>query len=97
MKAEVRITRSFKKAVKPLLKKYSSLLGELAKLETELLANPKIGTPLGSNVYKIRLKIKSKGKGKSGGAGDFVSGNGNHRDCRSRRRNVNRKFNYDLR
>lgn len=37
MKVEVRITKSFKKAVKPLLKKYASLLGELAELETELL------------------------------------------------------------
>jgi hypothetical protein len=27
-----------------------------------------LGTPLGSNCYKIRLAIKSKGKGKSGGA-----------------------------
>jgi mRNA-degrading endonuclease RelE of RelBE toxin-antitoxin system len=68
MKAEVRITNSFKKAVKPLLKKYPSLLGELAKLEKELIANPKTGTSLGNDVYKIRLKIKSKGRGKSGGA-----------------------------
>lgn len=68
MKTEVRITKSFKKAVKPLLKKYASLLGELAALESELLKNPRTGTPLGSDAYKIRLKIKSKGKGKSGGA-----------------------------
>lgn len=68
MKTEIRITRSFKKTVKPLLKKYASLLGELADLEIELLKNPKTGTPLGSNAYKIRLKIKSKGTGKSGGA-----------------------------
>lgn len=27
-----------------------------------------MGTPLGSNCYKIRLAIKSKGAGKSGGA-----------------------------
>ncbi|MDQ6787313.1 MAG: hypothetical protein M3033_10950 [Acidobacteriota bacterium] len=68
MKTEVRVTRSFKKAVKPLLKKYASLLGELADLETELLKNPRAGTSLGHDAYKIRLKIKSKGKGKSGGA-----------------------------
>jgi len=69
MKTEVRVTKSFKKAVKPLLKKYSSLLSELAELETELLENPRAGTPLGHDTYnKIRLKIKSKGKGKSGGA-----------------------------
>jgi hypothetical protein len=27
-----------------------------------------MGTPLGKDIYKIRLKITSKGKGKSGGA-----------------------------
>jgi len=68
MKTEVRVTKSFKKAVKPLLKKYVSLLGELTNLETELLKNPEMGMPLGNNAYKIRLKIKSKGTGKSGGA-----------------------------
>lgn len=68
MKTEVRVTRSFKKAVKPLLKKYASLLGELADLEIELLKDPRTGTSLGRDAYKIRLKIKIKGKGKSGGA-----------------------------
>jgi mRNA-degrading endonuclease RelE of RelBE toxin-antitoxin system len=62
------ITKSFKTAVKPLLKKYSSLLTDLKKLEDELIENPHLGTPLGHNAYKIRLKISSKGKGKSGGA-----------------------------
>jgi hypothetical protein len=51
-----------------LLKKYASLIGELANLESELIKNPRFGTPLGENSYKIRLKIKSKQKGKSGGA-----------------------------
>jgi hypothetical protein len=27
-----------------------------------------MGTPLGANVYKVRLAMASKGKGKSGGA-----------------------------
>ncbi|MCL2074025.1 MAG: type II toxin-antitoxin system RelE/ParE family toxin [Marinilabiliaceae bacterium] len=30
--------------------------------------NPEIGTPLGNNIYEIRLAIVSKGKGKRGGA-----------------------------
>lgn len=64
----VRITKSFKTAVKPLLKKYPSLSKDLLNLEIELTENPRLGTPLGSNTYKIRLKISSKGKGKSGGA-----------------------------
>ena len=68
MTVTVRITKSFKAAVKPLLKKYPSLSKDLLKLETELKGNPKLGIPLGNNTYKIRLKISSKGKGKSGGA-----------------------------
>ena len=34
----------------------------------QLADNPKQGTPLGKDSYKIRLAIKSKAKGKSGGA-----------------------------
>jgi mRNA-degrading endonuclease RelE of RelBE toxin-antitoxin system len=68
MKIEVKITESFRKAAKPLIKKYKSFLDDLSRLETELLANPETGTSLGNNAYKIRLKIKSKRKGKSGGA-----------------------------
>jgi len=32
------------------------------------MINPKLGTSLGKNCFKIRLAISSKGKGKSGGA-----------------------------
>lgn len=68
MKITIRITKSFVIAVKPLFKKYPSLKKDLLILERELLQTPKLGTPLGNNAYKIRLKINSKGKGKSGGA-----------------------------
>lgn len=68
MKVTVRITRSFKTAAKPLLKKYQSLSKDLLNLEKNLLVTPRLGTPLGKDTYKIRLKITSKGKGKSGGA-----------------------------
>jgi hypothetical protein len=64
----VQITKSFKIAVKPLLKRHPLLAKDLLNLEAELKINPKLGTPLGHNIYKIRLKISSKGKGKSGGA-----------------------------
>lgn len=64
----VRVTKSFKISVKPLLKRYHSLHNDLSILETQLTDNPKLGTPLGNNTYKIRLKISSKGKGKSGGS-----------------------------
>ncbi len=36
-------------------------------LFSHLEHNPTEGTPLGNDVYKIRLAVASKGKGKSGG------------------------------
>ena len=68
MKVTVRITKNFKAAAKPLLKKYPSLSNDLLKLEKELLETPRQGASLGHDAFKIRLKITSKGKGKSGGA-----------------------------
>ena len=68
MRVTVFISRSFKTAAKPLFKKHPSLSKDLLTLEKELINNPKLGTPLGNNVYKIRLRISSKGRGKSGGA-----------------------------
>ena len=67
MKVTVNITKSFSSAAKPLLKKYHSFSKDLLALEKELLSTPKLGTPLGYDAYKIRLKIASKRKGKSGG------------------------------
>ena len=67
MKVTVRITRSFRKSAKRLLKKYPSLHQELSELNDDLSANPRQGKTLGHNIYKIRLAVKSKGKGKSGG------------------------------
>ena len=68
MKVTVRITNNFKSEAKPLFKKYKSLTNDLLKLEKELLINPRLGTALGQDAYKIRLKIASKNRGKSGGA-----------------------------
>ncbi len=67
MKVEVRITKSFKRQAKKLLKKYASLLQELEELQRQLENNPEYGIKIGNNSYKIRIKVKSKGKGKSGG------------------------------
>ncbi|MDR1779434.1 MAG: type II toxin-antitoxin system RelE/ParE family toxin [Tannerella sp.] len=58
----------FDRTAKRLSKKYASLKDELKALVNELKKNPEAGSPLGNNVYKIRLAIASKGKGKSGGA-----------------------------
>ncbi len=68
MKVTIRVANSFKTAAKPLFRKYRSLPADLSKLEKELESTPKLGTPLGQDIFKIRLKISSKGKGKSGGA-----------------------------
>jgi mRNA-degrading endonuclease RelE of RelBE toxin-antitoxin system len=57
----------FKKEAKRLVKKYPSLKNELNELNSRLLLNPTLGTPLGYNAFKIRIAIKSKGAGKSGG------------------------------
>ncbi len=58
----------FDKQLKRLAKKYPSLKNEFAKLLESLEQEPKQGTNLGNNCYKIRIAIASKGKGKSGGA-----------------------------
>lgn len=58
----------FDRQLKRLIRKYPSLKNEVARLGEQLTENPKTGTNLGNNCYKIRLAIASKGKGKSGGA-----------------------------
>jgi mRNA-degrading endonuclease RelE of RelBE toxin-antitoxin system len=68
MSYNIILTSTFKKEAKKLLKQYSSLALELSQLATKLKENPFIGTPLGNDIYKIRLSIQSKNKGKSGGA-----------------------------
>lgn len=68
MSYKIVLSANFKKEAKRLIKKYPSLKAELAILFSELEENPIIGTPLGNDIYKIRLAIASKNKGKSGGA-----------------------------
>lgn len=68
MSYSIILTDQFKKEAKKLVKKYRTLKAELQALGHELSENPTAGTPLGNDVYKLRLAIASKGKGKSGGA-----------------------------
>ena len=68
MNYSIELSANFKKEAKRLSKKYPSLKFELEVLFSELEKNPKLGTPLGNDIYKIRLSIASKNKGKSGGA-----------------------------
>ena len=68
MSYKIELSANFKKEAKRLIKKYPSLKTELVQLFTELEENPTTGTPLGNDIYKIRIAIASKNKGKSGGA-----------------------------
>ncbi len=61
-------TPLFEKELKQLAKKYPSVKNDIIDLATTLLKEPKMGTALGNDCYKIRMAITSKGKGKSGGA-----------------------------
>lgn len=68
MSYKIELSENFKKEAKKLSKRYPSLKKELSELFDELEENPTKGTPLGNDVYKIRIAIASKNKGKSGGA-----------------------------
>lgn len=68
MNYKVEAIPNFKKEAKRLIKKFRSLKQELYKLSQVLENEPRTGTPLGYDCYKIRLSIASKQKGKSGGA-----------------------------
>ena len=68
MSYSIVLTDHFRKEAKKLTRKYRSLKAELKALGEELAENPTTGTPLGHDLYKLRLAIASKGKGKSGGA-----------------------------
>jgi hypothetical protein len=64
---EIISAASFRRALKPLAKKYRSLMADLENLAVQIVENPQIGTPLGHDCYKIRMAISSKKQGKSGG------------------------------
>lgn len=68
MSLRIEALPNFTRELKQLKKKYPSILTDLQTLLAELSVNPKQGTSLGNNCYKIRLAIQSKGQGKSGGA-----------------------------
>ena len=68
MNYEIIPIEKFKKEAKRLVRKYPSLKSELEELYDVLIKEPRYGTPLGNDAYKIRISIKSKQAGKSGGA-----------------------------
>ena len=67
MKNNVYTTPIFDKYYKKYSKKYSMLKEDVNELIAKLIANPKLGTYLGNNLYKIRISNSSSNKGKSGG------------------------------
>lgn len=68
MSYKIKTIPKFDKEIKRLAKKHPSLKNDFLELIQELKKDPKKGTSIGNNCYKIRLVITSKGKGKSGGA-----------------------------
>jgi len=66
MSYKVKSIPRFEKELKRLAKKYSSLKNEYLQLVQSLKEQPRQGTALGNNCFKVRLAIASKGKGKSG-------------------------------
>lgn len=67
MSFNVKTISVFERQAKRLMKKFPSLKKEIQELIKEIKEEPKKGTSIGHNCYKIRLAISSKGKGKSGG------------------------------
>ncbi|MDB5131381.1 MAG: hypothetical protein JWR02_1130 [Mucilaginibacter sp.] len=63
MSYNIEITALFENQLKRLSKKFPSLKKEYAEFVASLKQEPKSGTALGNNCYKIRIAIASKGKG----------------------------------
>ncbi|CAA6804816.1 MAG: RelE toxin of RelE / RelB toxin-antitoxin system [uncultured Campylobacterales bacterium] len=66
MSYEVLVVDEFKRNVKKLFKKYKFIKQDLLPLVSSLEKDAFIGTHLGSNIYKTRVKNSDLG-GKSGG------------------------------
>lgn len=68
MSYNIYYTANFSKELKKLAKKFKSLKTDISVFLDQLEENPKLGTSIGNDCFKVRVAIKSKGKGKSGGA-----------------------------
>ena len=60
MSYKIKALTDFEKELKRLSKKYKSLGLDVANLIKTIRENPTLGTPLGKNLYKVRLAISSK-------------------------------------
>lgn len=68
MNYKILLSNSFSKQLKKLSKKYPSIKLDYANFLEILKINPQLGSSLGNNCYKVRMKITSKQQGKSSGA-----------------------------
>ncbi len=68
MSFEVVPLRPFERQLKRSVRKFPSLKNEVIHLVGLLETEPKQGTSIGQDCWKIRLSIASKGGGKSGGS-----------------------------
>lgn len=70
MSNRVVVRKSFLIPAKKLAKRYRSFSNDVQDLVDLLKINSDLGTPIGHNLFKVRLAIasKGKGKGKRGGA-----------------------------
>ena len=60
-------TPEFIKNLKNLKKRYLNIKEDILELANELEKNPTMGTELGNNTFKIRIKNSDNNKGKSAG------------------------------
>lgn len=67
MNLEIIPSTEFIKSAKKLSKKFKKLHIDLDSLKNDLLKNPKLGTDLGNNCYKVRLENSSIPTGKRSG------------------------------
>jgi len=63
----IEVLPRFEKELKQLAKKYKKIKEDLKDFKKEIISNPKLGTPLGHDCYKIRVANSSIPTGKSGG------------------------------
>ncbi len=57
MSFEIIATPPFERELKQLSKKYPSLKKDIAALGAAIMLNPKLGTSIGHDCYKIRMAI----------------------------------------
>ncbi len=68
MSFEIIATAGFRRSLKMLAKRHSSIKEDFIEFSRSIQENPFQGNELSPGIRKIRMSIRSKGRGKSGGA-----------------------------